>query len=92
MKSWIDPRKEPVLYLGAVIILLQAVQAYLSKSMDLGTAVETAVTAVGTLVVRHTVTPSRNVPELSEPPLEGIEDVSQDPDFWEDEEMVDADS
>lgn len=90
--KWIDPRKEPVVWLGVTVAVLQAAQAYFTKSMDLGTAVNAAFTAIGTLVVRNVVTPSFKVPAGSAEDvenMEGIEDVSQDPDFWDDEEVLD---
>lgn len=50
-------KTEPVLWLTAVIMVLNAVLAYLTHGIDLGTAVNLIVEAVGGLIVRNSVTP-----------------------------------
>ncbi len=54
-------KKEPVVWVTALILALQAVQAYLSKTADLGTAINAVLTALGGLIVRQTVWAPENV-------------------------------
>lgn len=85
--KWLDPRKEPVAYLMALVILVNAVVQYKGGVAGLGTLLESAGMAILGAITRGVVVPTKNLPAPAEDvvDMDGIEDVSQDPDFWDDE-------
>lgn len=74
--------REPVLWASALLAVAAVVTDYLNKGVDLGTAVNLVVVALGGLVARTAVTPNASVNNSNEEPVvDGIEEVSQDPDW-----------
>lgn len=85
--KWLDPRHEPVAYLMALIAIVNGVIQYRAGGVDISTALETVGLAVLGWVTRGAVTPTKKIPGRADEvmDMEGVEDVSQDPDYWDDE-------
>lgn len=71
---------EPVLWLTTLAVVATIVADFFSKSVDLGTAVNSVVVAIGGLVARSAVTPTTNNSNQDNV-VDGVEEVSQDPDW-----------
>lgn len=95
MLKWLDPRREPVAYLMAFIAIVNGVIQFRNGGVGLTTVLESVGLAILGWITRGSVMPTKNLPEAAEDHMveEGLEDVSQDPDWWDDEEVLDeADS
>lgn len=76
---------QPVAWITTIAAVLQVVASVLNHTVDVGTAVNSVIVLLAGVVTWKKVSPVRNEVDVNW--VDGVEEVSQDPNLWGDEDV-----